>query len=178
MAPIRYATLVPQGIIIEEYVDLEGHSDLPVLFQIGGAFIENLYYTSNPDKYYFILDWEVAVNEHSGLFSPQEYKHLEAWKRNYPRLFKNVVTTEEFLRKHDRFLVLDYPDHIRKCPPKPIGLKHTKTWENLQCPQWVEMRLLNNPAYKVTFLNNANWFTVLLVEKKQNEKTDLASSSK
>jgi hypothetical protein len=171
--PIWIANRFPVKGLIEDVVDLKGHADLPIVMQTGGAFFENLHYASEPDKYYFVQDWEVAVNAHSGLFSPQEYKHMEAWKRRYPQLFKNVVTTDEFLKEHDRFLVLDLPDFNRKCPLKPVGLRRNKGWEDLYCPQWVEIRLLNNSAYKLTYLGNEDWFSVLLVEKQpvteQNE---------
>jgi len=177
MTPIFLARKFKSPGLTDNLVDQTQYSNLPVVWQIGGSFVQSLHYSPHPDKYYFIQDWEVAVNENSGLFSPQEFKHMDALKRNYPKLFKNVVTTKEFLSKYDRFLVLDYPDHTRKCPLKPVGLKYTVLWEDLQCPQWLEMRILNNEAYKVTFLGNENWFSILLVEK-QNGATNMTSSSK
>jgi len=46
------------------------------------------------------------------------------------------------------------------------------------CPQWVEMRLLNNSAYKLTVVDkDLDWCSVLLVEK-QNRRTALTASSK
>ncbi|RDV13599.1 hypothetical protein DXT99_18860 [Pontibacter diazotrophicus] len=146
-----------------------GYNDLPVVLQMAGPFLERIHYAPNPERYYYILDWEAAVDENSGLFTPQEYKHMEAIKRNYPHLFQNnVLTTEEFLQRFDRFLVLDHPDYLRECPLEPQGLETAREWDDIQCPQWVEMRLLNNDAYNVTFLNDDNWFSVLLVEKQED----------
>jgi len=163
--------------LYENYVDLKKYTNLPIVVQLSShTFVQNLHYSSHPDQYYFILDWEAAVNEHSGSFGPQEFKHLTALKRNYPKLFKNVVTTEEFLSKYDRFLVLDSPDYIRKCPLKINGLRQISS--GMLCPQWVEMRLLYNTAYKLTEIaEHENWFTVLLVEK-QNATTASTSSSR
>jgi hypothetical protein len=164
--PIRVALKIQTKKLLEDVVDLKGHDDLPIVIQTGGAFLENLHYASEPDRYFYIMDWEAAIDDHSGLFTPQEYKHMEAWKRRFPELFKNVVGSDEFLDQHERFLVLDFPEPTQKCPPKPVGLRHTATWQDLQCPQWVEMRLLNNSDHKVTHLGNDQWYSVLLVEKR------------
>lgn len=146
-----------------------GYNDLPVVIQMAGPFLERIHYAPNPERYYYILDWEAAVDEHSGLFTPQEYKHMEAIKRNYPHLFQNnVLTTEEFLQRFDRFIVLDHPDYLNQCPLDPKGLETARVWDEIQCPQWVEKRLIDNAAYKVTFLNDQNWFAVLLVEKRKS----------
>lgn len=145
------------------------YKNLPIVVQFSRPFLERIHYAPNPERYYFITDWEVAVDKHSGLFSPQEYKHLVAIKRNYPEIFKdNILTTEEFLQRYDRFLVLDHPDYKRKCPPAPKGLEEAREWTDVHCPRWVEMRLLNNDDYKVTFLNDDHWFAVLLVERRKN----------
>ncbi|GAB3175275.1 hypothetical protein GCM10027291_35010 [Telluribacter humicola] len=80
------------------------------------------------------------------MFSPQEYKHLEALSRRYPDFFKNqVVQSKEFLPTAKRFLVLTYPDYDRECTTEPI-------YENFQCPRWFSMVILSNPDYKVTTL--------------------------
>lgn len=154
-----------------------GYDELPVVIQMAGPFLERIHYAPNPERYYYILDWEAAVDEHSGLFTPQEYKHMEAIKRNYPHLFQNnVLTTEEFLKRFDRFIVLDHPDYLNQCPLDPKGLETARVWDEIQCPQWVEKRLIDNTSYKVTFLNDQNWFAVLLVEKRKNAE-DLQSNS-
>jgi len=175
-SPIVKAKNFNRTGLYDEFVDLSAYSSLPIVVQLSSnTFVSNLHYSTTPDRYYFVMDWEAAVDEGSGTFAPQEFKHLTALKRNYPKLFKNVVTTEEFLSKYDRFLVLDYYEYTRKCPLKIPGLRHANF--DMLCPQWVEMRILNNIAYKVTEVDNLKgWFSVLLVEK-QNGKTTAISSS-
>jgi hypothetical protein len=64
-----------------------------------------MHYSPQKSRYFFILDWQVAVDKNSGSFTPQEYKHLEAIKRNFPEVFRdNIVTTKEFLGRYNRFL--------------------------------------------------------------------------
>ena len=175
--PVVRANKHHKSSYYESFVNLKEYTSLPVVVQFAAnTYIQSLYYSPNPDKFYFIVDWEVALDEDSGTFGPQEFKHLKALKRNYPKLFKNVVTTEEFLKKYDRFLVLDYPDYTRKCPQKIPGLR--RVHYDMLCPQWVEMRLLNNSAYKLTAVDkDVDWCSVLLVEK-QNKRTAITASSK
>lgn len=167
--PILYARTVERYVQPGITDATGGYNDLPVVLQMAGPFLERMHYAPNPERYYYILDWEAAVDEHSGLFTPQEYKHLEAIKRNYPEVFENnILSTEEFLQRFDRFIVLDHPEYLMQCSLNPKGLETARKWDELQCPQWVEKRLLANASYRVTFLNNHNWFTVLLVEKRGN----------
>lgn len=167
--PILFATAFHEEVRPGSDDATGSYPDLPVVMQYSGEFLERIHYAPDPEKYYFILDWETAVNEHSGLFTPQEHKHMEAFKRNYPQLYQdNILTTEEFLSRFDRFLVFDHPEYDKKCPLNPEGLKAAHEWEPIHCPQWVEMRLLNNNAYKVTYLEDDSWFTMLLVEKQKN----------
>jgi len=176
-SPILKAKDFNKTSLYDDIADLSAYPSLPIVVQLSSnTFVQNLHYSTTPDRYYFIVDWEAAVNEGSGTFGPQEFKHLTALKRNYPNIFKNVVTTEEFLSKYDRFLVLDYPNYTRKCPLKIHSLRQAPY--DMLCPQWVEMRLLNNTAYKVTEVDDyKDWFSILLVEK-ENATTALRSSSK
>jgi len=177
ISPLIKARNFEKTSLYENFADLKENTNLPIVVQLSSnTFVQSLHYSTHPEKYYFIVDWEVAVDERSGTFAPQEYKHLLALKRNYPKLFKNVVTTEEFLKKYDRFLVLDYRKYIRKCPLKIHSLREAPY--DMLCPQWIEMRLLQNTAYKLTEIDNyKNWFTVLLVEK-QNASTTAALPSR
>lgn len=153
------------------------YSQLPRVVTSGGLLLQRAYYSSERSKYFYILDWKSAVDKNSGTFPPQEYKHMQAWKRNFPQLFKdNILSSEEFLRRYDRFLVLDRPNYLQKCPQNHVGLHTPDLWDNcLSCPQWVEMRLLNNRKYKVTVIDNYEWFALLLVEK---QDVGLASNTK
>jgi len=166
--PIIYAKNFPReqfpGLNDNKY----GYRELPIVVQASAQFIERLYYSPERHKYFFILDWEAAVDKASGLFGPQEYKHLDALKRNYPNLFQNqVVKSEDFLNMYNRFLVLDYADYDKTCPLKVKGEEKARKWEDMHCPRWVEMRLLSNPHYKVTHLGDIYGEAVLLVEKQK-----------
>jgi hypothetical protein len=116
--------------------------------QFSHDFLQRFHYSSERDKYFFILDWEVAIDKRSGLFPTQEYKHLVALRRNYPTLFKNqIINSEVFLNKYNRFLVLTTKDYPQKCSLEP-------KLENLHCSRWLEMRIMSNPHYQVTSLGD------------------------
>lgn len=151
--PIHYSQKTNKRSIPGTEDTKHGYEDLPVVVQISSLYLERVHYSPHSNRYFFILDWEAASSRHSGLFSPQEYKHLDAYKRNYPQIHGDkVVLSTEFLKKYNKFLVLDYMDYTKKCPLQVAGLDKVRQWEDLHCPQWVETRLLNNEAYKVTFL--------------------------
>lgn len=166
--PISYAKSYKGRYIPGLNDNKYGYKELPIVTQASAQFIERLYYSPERDKYFFILDWEAAVDKASGLFGPQEYKHLDALKRNYPNLFQNqIVKSEDFLNMYNRFLVLDYADYDKTCPLKVKGQEKARKWEDMHCPRWVEMRLLNNPHYKVIHLGDIYGEAVLLVEKQK-----------
>jgi len=166
--PISYAKSYKGRYIPGLNDNKYGYRELPIVVQASAQFIERLYYSPERHKYFFILDWEAAVDKASGLFGPQEYKHLDALKRNYPNLFQNqVVKSEDFLNMYNRFLVLDYADYDKTCPLKVKGEEKARKWEDMHCPRWVEMRLLSNPHYKVTHLGDIYGEAVLLVEKQK-----------
>jgi hypothetical protein len=152
--PISYAKIYNKQELPGLQDDTYGYNNLPVVIQFSHKFFTRFHYSSVRDRYYFILDWEVAIDENSGSFSTQEYKHLDAIRRNYSHIFsKNVLSTEEFLKRYNRFLVLDYIDYTQKCP------------SSYHCPQWVEKRLLEDGNYHVEHLRNIGGDALLLVEK-------------
>ena len=145
-----------------------GYRDLPMVLQTSAGFLERSYYAPDREHYYFILDEEAAMKTESGQFGPQEYKHMAAFKRNYPDLLGDrILQSDEFLRRFDRFLVLDYANYDEACPSRVFGLAQAREWKGMHCPQWVEMRLLDNPAFTVTHLGDLWGEAVLLVERKQ-----------
>jgi hypothetical protein len=161
--PVRFAYSIPKETLPGGMDSSFGYENLPIVEQASHQFMRKTHYSPQKSRYYFILDWQAAVDEESGQFSPQEYKHLDAFKRNYPETFKNnILSSQDFLAKHERFLVIDYADYTRKCPLKAKGIHN---WQNIHCPQWVEMRLLNNANYKVTHLGDRWGEAFLLVEK-------------
>lgn len=135
-----------------------GYSDLPIVTQFSHDFIKRLHYSRERNRYFFILDWQAALDSASGLFPPQEYKHMDALKRNYPEVFQNNITSEDFLSKHNRFLVLDYLDYDKECTLE-------RNLKNLHCPRWLEMRIMNNPHYKITPIGDIDNRKLLLIEK-------------
>ncbi|WP_460553749.1 hypothetical protein [Hymenobacter daeguensis] len=149
---------------------LRKYGQLPRVVTLSGDFLERNYYSPDRRQYYYILDWKSAVAPSSGTFPPQEFKHMQAWRRNFPARFeRNILTNDEFLSRYDRFLVIDRPNYLAQCQPNHHGLHTHNLWDDyLECPQWVEMRLLANPAYRVTPLENFPWLAVLLVEKAGN----------
>jgi hypothetical protein len=142
-----------------------GYESLPVVVQHSHDFLTRLYYSPQPDRYFFILDWPSAVDVTSGLFSPQEYKHLEALKRQYPTTFKNVVDGDKFLETTKRFLVITR-NYDQRCSPET---QKRGKWDNLRCPRWVLDRLLADSRFRVQPLGDiwleARQGVVLLVEK-------------
>jgi hypothetical protein len=159
--PIRYAKSLqieqPPGFNDNKY----GYTELPIAMQFSHDFLTRLHYSPERDRYFFILDWQVALDSTSGLFPPQEYKHLEALKRSYPKLFKNnIIQSQEFIRMYNRFLVLTYTDHTRKCTLE-------KKIENVHCSRWLEMRIMSNSHYKVAPLGELDNRKLWLVEKQE-----------
>jgi len=137
------------------------YTNLPIVFNYSNDFLKRLYYRTDRDRYFFVQHWPSAVDTTSGLFPPQEYKHLEALKRRYPDFFKNqIIQSDEFLKKHERFLVITQQNYRRKATSKP-------TIENVQQPQWFNQVIVNNPRYKVTVLGENDIYAIIhLVERK------------
>ncbi|GAB2550409.1 glycosyltransferase family 39 protein [Spirosoma aerophilum] len=136
-----------------------GYESLPVVVTFSNDFLKRLYYSPNRDRYRFIQDLPSALDEGSGLFPPQEYKHLDALKRRYPDYFKNqIIQSADFLKTTKRFLVLNSKNYARKISTEPLP-------GNLQQPQWFIKVIQNNPAYKVTELGEIDdYWKVHLVE--------------
>jgi len=145
--PLIYARNFEQGPRPGRDDNQFGYTDLPIVVQPSHEFLPRLQYSPERARYVFILDWETAAGEESGLFGPQEYKELEAVGRQYPALGKQIVQGADFLAAHQRFLVLDYDEFNKPCSSKVRG-SHTN-FRALHCPQWVEKRLLHNPEYSV-----------------------------
>lgn len=165
MHPIKYAKIYKGRYLPGLNDNKYGYKELPIVVQASGQFLERVHYSPERNKYFFILDWQAAVDDASGQFSPQEYKHLDAIKRNYPKLFQNqILQSQDFLNKYKKFLVLDYLDYKKKCPLKAKGPK----WDDIHCPQWLEKRILSNPAYQVKYLGANYGESLLLVEDKKN----------
>jgi hypothetical protein len=66
----------------------------------------------------------------------------------------NIVQVWDFLRTHDRFLVLD-ADYQREC-----------TSEDFRCATWLDIRIEKSPDYKISALGQVDDKQLFLVEKK------------
>jgi hypothetical protein len=154
--PIYYAIDAPRYLVPGRDDNAFGYKHLPVVVMFSHDFLERIYHSPQKERYYMILDWDVAVDSTSGLIAPQFHKHLEAWKRSYPDIFAdNITTNEDFLSKHRQFLVLGFP---WECDLE-------KKLSNGFCDRWIYMRIMNNPAYKVTTLGDTEEYRRLyLVE--------------
>jgi hypothetical protein len=138
-----------------------GYENLPIVTQFSHDFVTRFFYSPQRNRYFFILDWDAALDNASGLFPPQEYKHLDALKRNYSKYFLNhIIQSKNFLKAHPMFLVLDYLDYHKKCS---LERKH----KNFHCPQWLEKRILSNSRYKVTELGEIDENRKLLLVEGQ-----------
>jgi hypothetical protein len=148
-----------------------GYQDLPIALQGSGGFLERVHYARNPERYYFILDEDAALRKESGMFGPQQYKHMAAWKRNYPEtLGRHILTSETFLGRFPRFLV--FQDHARDCPELVYGLEYARRWEGMNCPQWLGMRLVGNPDYTVSRVGELTSWIIFLVERNGSPRAD------
>ena len=126
--------------------DKYGYTELPIAVEAGHDFLPRSYYSPQSNKYFDILDWETALNNTSSMFATGDYKALDALKRNYPQL--NIIQSQEFINKYDRFLVLNEIDQ-----------------------KWFEKRIENNPKYQVKLLGTTEGafgpLHVFLVESKK-----------
>jgi hypothetical protein len=134
-----------------------GYGNLPIVTPHSHDFMKRFHYSPERQRYFFILDWEAALDIKSGLFSPQEYKAMDALKRDYHKVFQdNIIQVWDFLKMHDRFLVLAYLNYQRECTP-----------HDFHCPRWLELRIKNNPAYKITALGVVDGRQLLLIQKRE-----------
>ncbi len=143
------------------------YSDLPMVVQSSGGFLERQYHSSTPRQYYYVMDWRIANSPASGRFGIQQYKHMEAWARVFPSRFSgNIVPADAFLASHDEFLVLTTADYMAECKIDVRGLDLVvDDWTQLDCPQWVAKRLIGNPEWKVTYLGE-KWNEALLLVRR------------
>ncbi|HBE21829.1 MAG TPA: hypothetical protein DDW51_30650 [Cyanobacteria bacterium UBA11367] len=108
-----------------------GYTELPIAMEAGHDFLPRVHYSSNPNRYFHILDWEIALKNTDSAFATGDYTHLSALKRQYPVI--NSIQSQDFIKKYDRFLVLNEKEQ-----------------------KWFEWRIKNNPQYEVKSLGIAD----------------------
>jgi hypothetical protein len=128
---------------------------LPIVTSQSHDFVKRFHYSPERRRYFFVLDWDAAVDVRSGLFGPQEHKTMDALKRDYPEVFgDHIVQSSDFLNQHDRFLVL-----------ADIAYRPRRTAQDFHAPRWLETRIQNNPAFNIATLGMVDGRRLLLVEK-------------
>jgi hypothetical protein len=159
--PIYYAVRKNKEGLPGDEDKLYGYESLPMVVTKSNDFLKRMHYSPQRDRYRFVLDWPSAVDKASGMFPPQEYKHLQALNRRYPNYFKNqIIQSKDFLKDTKRFLVLDFKNYKKRASGEP-------TVGNLQSPQWFSRVILSDPKYKVTFLGEMySYWIITLVEAK------------
>ena len=132
-----------------------GYRDLPIVTAHCHDFIKRFHYSPERSRYFYVMDWEAALDVRSGLSGPQEYKTMDALKRAYPEVFDDhIIQLSDFLSRHDRFLVL-----------ADTGYRPRWTAHLLHYPRWLDVRIQNNPAYQISTLGMIESNRLLLVEK-------------
>jgi hypothetical protein len=117
--------------------DIKLYDDLPVAFTKPVEFLPRAHYFPDNRRYYFILDWDAAINKHNSLNASVDYKIFSAIKIYYPHY--NIIQSNEFLSKYDRFLIFDDDKHN----------------------QWAKIRIISGHNYKCTSLTG----NIMLAEK-------------
>ena len=170
-APLSSALKKENEFAAERIVNEGLHPDLPVVFQYSGDFNQYHHYFNTANRFYYVLDEEAAKAWESGRFGYQEHKHMVALQRNYPRYFNGqIIESDDFLSRFDRFLVLDYLKYELACPESgPVGLDSAYAMLPIHCPQWLERRILDNPEYEVEKLADNGWNALLLISRKQKQ---------
>jgi hypothetical protein len=153
--PITYA----RSLLNESFPGINDskfeYRHLPIVTTHSHDFVKRFHYSPERNRYFFALDWEAAVDVRSGLFGPQEYKTMDALKRDYPDIFgDHILQLSDFLVQHDRFLVL-------------ADMYYRPRWsaQDFHRPRWLETRIENNPGFKTRTLGMVDGRRLLLVEK-------------
>jgi hypothetical protein len=132
-----------------------GYRDLPIVTSRGYDFMKRFHYSPERSRYFFVMDWEAALDVRSGTSGPEEYKAMDALKRDYPEVFDDhIVQLSDFLSRHHRFLVLADTNY------RPRWTAYV-----LHHPRWLDVRIRNNPAYQINTLGMIEGNRLLLVEK-------------
>jgi hypothetical protein len=117
-------------------IEAMGYAKLPIVIESALTYLPLFHYSEQRESYYFILDWEAALDERGSPVAVADFKVMNAMKRHY--VFPNAVEHHGFLKQHNRFLVYDEKDRV-----------------------WFESRIKTNSKYNWTDLGN----DLVLVER-------------
>ena len=125
---------------------------MPIAVEDTLVFLPRFHYSPQRNRYFYILDWQVALDKKSGLSSPSDYKGMDAFKRNYPHVFdESIIQGQDFLNKYRDFLVLH---NDANCTSKDV-----------LCFRWFDMKVNNNPKYTVIKLGDIDSTNKLFLVK-------------
>jgi hypothetical protein len=122
-------------------------TDLPVAVEANLEYLPLVYYAQpGASPYFFILDWETAIDPHSDIGAPMANKAMQVFRRQH-YYADGIVESATFLCAHDRFAVIDGPRHL-----------------------WLERRVLNDTAFSSTVVGTLSTmhdaYTVRVVERR------------
>ena len=72
-------------------------------------FLPLAYYAADPDEMLFVQDRELAFDPATAKRAMNSYQIIEALARHVPTV--RTITTEDLFARHDRFVVVDWPNH-------------------------------------------------------------------
>lgn len=102
-----------------------GLAGLPVVLDTPHAFLPRVYYLGTNSNYYFILDWEAAIDPRSQRGTSVNHIIIDHLHQYYP--LPHAVSTTDFLSRHPRFLYFD--QHVSA---------------------WLDLRVRQDGRYKLT----------------------------
>lgn len=103
---------------------------IPIVSDRPHSYLPRNFYNPLHREYYFILDWEVAVDHRNSLNATQDFQVMRALKSHLPK--QNILSTEDFLLKFSEFVVL--PGRL-----------------------WFDYRIRYNSNFSITPLNHGSY---------------------
>jgi hypothetical protein len=125
--PVWYSVKFPAEGLPGQDDAAFGYTDLPIAMEAGHDYLPRMHYSTTPERYFHIRDWDIAVANTASGYATGDYTHMSALSRHYR--YVQSVEGDEFLEKHHRFLVWNEPDQ-----------------------KWFEWRVLTDPQYSVRLL--------------------------
>jgi Dolichyl-phosphate-mannose-protein mannosyltransferase len=103
--PLLYAWMHPSNPRPNAERLPPGLAELPIVLDTPQAFLPRVHYFGTNSNYYFILDWETAIDPKSQQGTSVNHVIIDLLDRYYS--LPHVVSTTDFLSHHSRFLYFD-----------------------------------------------------------------------